>query len=444
MPTSFRPYQPDQMLLLPPSLRDWLPPDHLAYFISDLVDRLDLSAFYRRYEGDGRRNQPFEPRMMVKVLVYGYATGTFSSRRLANRLHEDVAFRVLAAGNAPKHRTLCEFRQLHLEEFTDLFVQVVRVAQDAGLVKLGVLAIDGSKVKANASKHKAMSYGRMKAERQRLAAEIEAIKKLLETAEGIDAEEDARYGADFSGDELPEELRRRESRAAALDAAIARLEERQREQDRSQGRDEGDGRKSPRGGRKFKRDFGVPDDRKQDNFTDPDSRIMKSKNGFEQSYNAQVAVDEEHQLVVAAEVTQNAADSGQLLPVLDAVEANTGSPPERVLADSGYRSEDNFNELEGREIDGYVALGREGKKVLKASPDKFPATHRMADKLQTDQGRAQYRKRKSIAEAPFGWAKWVLGFRQFSCRGLRKAQAEWRLVCLALNAKRLSALLALA
>ena len=244
MPTTFRPYRPDQSFLLPPSPKEWLPEDHLAYFISETVDRLDLSMFYRRYEGDGRRNCPFDPRMMVKLLLYGYATGVRSSRKIAKKVHEDVAFRVLAAGNFPAHRTIAEFRQRHLKEFEGLFVQVVQLAQEMGLLKLGTLAIDGSKVKANASKHKAMSYGRMKEAEGRLREEI---GRLLEEAAAVDAEEDRLYGEDARGDELPEELRRREDRLAQIEAAQRRLEERQAEADRAKGRHERDERKSPRG-----------------------------------------------------------------------------------------------------------------------------------------------------------------------------------------------------
>ena len=229
MPTSFRPYQPDQMHLLPPSPKDWLAEGHLAYFVSETVDRLDLKAFYKRYRGDGRRNQPFEPRMMVKVLLYGYATGVFSSRKLAKKLEEDVAFRVLAAGNFPAHRTIAEFRQKHLKEFQDLFVELVRIAQEAGLLRLGTVAVDGAKVRANASKHKAMSYGRMKEEEKRLRKEIEG---LTQRASREDAEEDRIYGEDQRGDELPEELRKREKRMGKIDAAIERLKKRQVEEDR--------------------------------------------------------------------------------------------------------------------------------------------------------------------------------------------------------------------
>jgi transposase len=436
MPTSFRPYDPDQSLLLPPSPRDWLAEDHLAFFVSDTVDALDLSAFYERYEGDGRRNQPFDPRMMVKLLVYGYATGVFSSRKIARKLQDDVAFRVLAAGNYPAHRTIAEFRQRHLDEFESLFVQVVRMAREVGLIRLGTIAIDGSKVKASASKHKAMSYGRMLQEEKRLKREIRAI---LRRAKKTDEREDVLFGPDFRGDELPEELARRRSRLAKIQEAKKRLEARQAEEDRARGRDEDDEGKPGGGrGRPFQRPFGRPPDGAQDNFTDPDSRIMKDSKGFKQSYNAQIAVDAEEQLIVAVGVSQNASDVGQLQPMIERVESNTGELPDRALVDSGYRSESNLRYLEQRGIDGYVALGREGKKSAKDAREDHEATQRMARKLGTRRGRDRYRRRKTIAEPPFGWIKSCVGFRRFSLRGHAKVTAEWNLVGLAVNLWRMS------
>jgi transposase len=436
MSTSFRPYHPDQSLLLPPSPRDWLSEDHLAFFVSDTVDSLDLSGFYERYEGDGRRNQPFDPRMMVKLLVYGYATGVFSSRKIALKLHEDVAFRVLAAGNAPAHRTIAEFRQRHLGEFASLFVQVVRMARELGLIKLGTIAIDGSKVKANASKRKAMSYGRMVQEEKRLKREIRAI---LRRAKKTDDHEDALFGPDFRGDELPEELTRRESRLEQIRAAKQRLEARQEEEDRAKGRNKKDDDDKPgKPGPKFKRQFGKPPDKAQENFTDPDSRIMKDSKGFEQSYNSQVAVDAEAQLIVAVGVTQQAADNGELQPMIEQVESNTGDRPERVLADAGYRSEENFLALEDQGIEGYVALGRKGGKEASEFREDHVATRRMARKLKSQRGKARYRQRKWIAEPVFGWIKSCLGFRSFSLRGHEKVSAEWNLVSLAVNLRRMS------
>ena len=224
MTTSYRPYMPDQGLLLPTSLSEWLPEDHLAYFISDAVDALDLDAFHARYEGDGRRRQPFDPRMMVKILIYGYASGVFSSRKMARKLHEDVAFRMLCANNYPAHRTIREFRQLHLKEFSALFVQVVRLAREAGLVKLGRVGIDGTKIKANASKHKAMSYARMQEEEARLKREIAG---LLRQAEAQDQADEDRNGSGDDDGDLPPELKRRTDRLKMIEAAKARLEERQ-------------------------------------------------------------------------------------------------------------------------------------------------------------------------------------------------------------------------
>ncbi len=433
MNTSFRPYQPDQPFLLPPDPRDWLAEDHLAYFISDTIEALDLTAFYSPYEGDGRRKQPYEPVMMLKVLIYGYATGVFSSRRLAQKLHEDVAFRVLASGNFPAHRTLCEFRKRHLGDFEAIFVQIVRIAAEVGLVKLGTLAVDGSKVKANASKHKAMSYGRMQEEEKRLLKEIRSLTK---RAQRVDDQEDRRHGRESTGQELPAEVARRRTRLATIQAAKARLEARQREADRARGRHDDDDRRPPGGrGSSFKRAFGEPDEKAQDNFTDPDSRIMKSQGGFSQCYNGQIAVDGESHLVVANGVTQSASDSAQLIPMLEQVEQNTGRLPQEALADAGYGAEENLHYLDDHGIDGYIAQGRERKSPAQTTK---PLRAKMARKLKTERGQRAYRKRKHIAEPPFGWIKSGLGFRSFSLRGLAKVSAEWNLVCLALNLRRLA------
>jgi transposase len=436
MPTRFRRYRPEQSQLLPPSPRDWLPEGHLAYFVSDTVDALDLKAFYEAYEGDGRRNSPYEPRMLVKVLLYAYATGTFSSRRIARKLEEDVAYRVLAAENFPAHRTICEFRQQNLEAFGELFVQVVRIAREAGVVRLGALAVDGSKVKANASKRKAMSYGRMLEQERRLR---EQIAELTARAAAVDAAEDTEYGPGVRGDELPEELQRREQRLRKIQEAKARLEARQAEEDRKKGRSEDDDRKSPRGGRRFARDFGTPPDKAQENFTDPESRIMKTTHGFEQCYNGQIAVDESSQLIVASGLTNNAADNGELIPLLDQVRSNLGCDPQQVLADAGYRAEATFQALETRGIDAYISLAREGGEDP-AAPEKLAATRRMAQKLASETGKQRYRRRKAIVEPVIGWIKSVLGFRHFSFRGQEKNRREWNLMCLAVNLKRCHAL----
>ena len=439
MSTTFRRYAPEQSLLLPPDVREWLSEGHLAHHISDLVDGLDLTAFYAPYEGDGRRNAPYDPRMMVKLLLYAYATGVFSSRGIAKKLEEDVAFRVLAAGNFPQHRTICEFRRRHLDDFKQLFVAVVGLARELGLARFGKLSVDGTKVRANASKRKAMSYGRMQEEERRLASEVDA---LLRSADATDVAEDVRLGPEVRGDELPAELRRREDRLAAIRAAKARLESAQRAADDARGRQPGQTR-NPKGGRPYKRAYGEPDEKAQSNFTDPESGIMKTSNeGFQQCYNAQAAVDGEHQLVVATDVTANASDQGGLPVLLDEVEERFDTRPETVLADSGYCNERDLADLETRGVDGYVSVGREDKAVTGRDLEKHPATGRMVEKLSTPAGRAAYAERKWLSEAPYGWIKHVLGFRCFSLRGLAKVRGEWDLVCLAANAKRLHVLMA--
>jgi transposase len=431
MPTSFRPCAPDQSLLFPPSPRDWLPEGHLAFFIADTVAALDLSALYAPYDGDGRRNQPFDPQMMLTVLVYAYATGTFSSRKIARKLHEDVAYRVLGAGNFPAHRTIAEFRRDHLATFAALFVQVVQIAREAGVVQLGTVAIDGTKVHANASKRKAMSYARMLAQERRLREEIAA---LLAAAEAADTSEDATHGPEGPGDDLPAELRRREARLATIAAAKARLEARQAEADRQRGRTPDDDRKG-RGTKPFARDFGVPPDDAQDNFTDPESRIMKTSYGYDQCYNGQLVVEATTQMIVGTDLTACAADNRQLVPLLDQVTATVGTPPDTAVADNGYVGEDHFVAVEARGITPYVSLGREGQTPTATAPG--PATARMAARLASEAGRAIYRRRKAIVEPVIGWIKHVLGFRQFSVRGEASARGEWTLVCLAVNLKRL-------
>lgn len=437
MPTNYRAYQPEQSYLLPPSPSDWLPENHLAFFISEVVDEMDLSGLYERHEeSDPRGNQPFHPAMMLKILIYAYATGTFSSRRIAQKIEEDVAYRVLTAGNFPQHRTICDFRREHLQRFVELFKQVVQIAKNSGLVKLGRVAIDGTKIKANASKHKAMSYDRMKQEEKRLENEI---AELIKQAERTDRQEDQEYGSDQRGDELPQELQRRESRLKKIREAKKRLEERQAEEDRQKGRHEGDGgRPDGKKGQPFKKEFGQPREKAQDNFIDPESRIMKAGNGFEQSYNAQACVDEEHQIIVAVGVTNSAADNTQLIPMIDATEAVVEQIPGQILADAGYRSEANFEHLERNNINGVIAMGREGKPDTAPVSTANQATLRMKEKLKTAEGAAAYRRRKVIVEPVFGWIKRVLGFRQFSFRGLTRNNAEWHLVCLAMNLRRMS------
>jgi len=359
----------------------------------------------------------------------------FSSRKLARKLHEDVAFRVLAAGNYPAHRTLCDFRAFHLKELSDLFVQVVKLAKECGLVKLGTIAVDGTKIKANASRHKAMSYERMKKAELELKEQIDA---LLAKAKAAD---DA--GKNEPELDIPAEITRREDRLAVIRAARARLEERQRQADIARGRSDDDtppdGGDKPKKKSRFKYKFGEPKPDAQESFTDPESRIMKhAGGGFDYSYNAQAAVDDTAHIIVAAELGNSAADSGQLPIVLAAVTRDAGAAPRQVLADAGYRSEATFEQLREHPAELIVAPGREGKKDVKVDAQKRPLSAAMAEKFTSAQTQAAYRKRKWLSEPPNAWVKSVLGFRQFSMRGLAKAQAEWKLVCAALNLRRMS------
>ena len=437
MSANYLPYEPQQMLLLPEALQEWLPEGHLAHFISDAVDSLELSAFHARYDKGGPRNQPFHPAMMVKVLIYGYATGVFSSRKIARKLHEDVAFRVLAAGNFPASRTIRDFRALHLKELSELFGQVVRLAREMGLVKLGTIAVDGTKVKANASRHKAMSYGHMLKAEAELKAQIDALLNQARAADDAEKNEPEL--------DIPAEIARRQDRLDAIAAARARLEARQREADLARGRSDDDDQKprgpdgKPKGGR-YKRPFGVPEDRAQDNFTDPDSRIMKrAGGGFDPAYNGQTAIDDAAHIIVAAELVNCAADAGELPKMLGAVHETLGAYPAQTLADAGYRSEVVFEAL-GERTDLIVALGREGKAHVAINAASLPCTAAMAAKMGTEPARTAYGRRKWLAEPPNGWIKNVLGFRQFSLRGLHKVQAEWKLVCMALNLRRMGAM----
>lgn len=429
MEKTYRPYDPDQLLLLPPSLRDWLREDHLVSFLSEVVDQLDLSAITRVYEEDLRGSPPYHPRMMTKLLLYAYTIGLPSSRKIAQRCEEDVAFRVLTANNTPDFRTISAFRQRHLEALQALFLQVLRCCQKAGLVKLGVLALDGTKVRANASKHKAMSYGRMQTEVTRLAAEVRA---LLAQAEQTDAAEDARYGADRRGDELPAELARRETRLQTIRTAMAALEA----EARAAAPEPPPAERPRRRGRPRKRPPGTPPVTAQRNFTDPDSRIMKDADqAFIQAYNAQVAVEGSAQVIVACTVTAQAADAPHALPLVAAVRAHTRQKPQRVLADAGYWSEANARRLAARGIEPFLATeklthGAPPPPAPRGRPPRaLSPKERMQRKLRTKRGRALYARRKGIVEPVFGLIKRARGFRQFLLRGLAKVQAEWALIC---------------
>ena len=445
MAKSYRPYVPEQSLLLAPNLRDWLPENHLAYFIGEVVDELDLSAIEAHYEREERGYPPYHPRMMTKVLLYGYCVGVFSSRKLAQGLHEDIGFRVLAAGNTPDFRTLSEFRRIHLPVLQGLFEQVLRLALELGAVKLGRVAIDGSKVKANASRHKAMSYQRMKQEQRRLR---EQVRQLLAEAEQVDAAEDARYGRTHSGDELPAELQRREDRLLRIRSARRALEQRAREasEDKTAENNDDDNNSGGSGVQGEAENKAKPKDKDQYNFTDPESRMMKGADGFVQAYNAQVAVESTLQLIVAQSVTQECNDKQQLMPMLAAVEKQSGQKPEEVLADTGYASEKNLKALAEAGADGYIACGKQKHNQPPPPCPRGPIpkaatlTQRMRRKLQTKLGRAIYAGRKTIVEPVFGQIKQRQGFRQFLLRGVEKVGAEWALVCTAHNLLKLHSL----
>ena len=408
-------------MLLPAALQEWLPPDHLAYFISDVADQLDLSAITARYEGERRGGPPYHPRMMVKVLLYGYCTGVASSRRIAQRLHEDIAFRVLAANNTPDFRTVSDFRKDHLEALGNLFLQVLALCQQAGLVKLGHVALDGTKVRANASKHKAMSYGRMKEKEDQLQSEVD---ELLRKAQEVDEEEDRRYGKDRRGDELPEELAFREGRLRKIREAKAALEAGTLA-DAEQA--EKEGRNHP----------GVPDDKAQRNFTDADSRIMPGPGGrdFQQSYNCQAVVDNEHQVIVAARATDQPSDKGQAVSMIEETIGNVGAVPKEVSADAGYYSAKEVEELYALGVDPFVApeKTRHGWVPPPAPRGRIPkglsARDRMRRKLRTKRGRERYSLRMETVEPVFGQIKQGRGFRQFLIRGLAKVNREWLLIC---------------
>lgn len=419
MAKTYRPYVPEQDLLLPPSLRDWLPEDHLAFFVSDLIDHLDLSAITAVYEEEERGYPPYHPVMLTKVLVYAYCVGVFSSRKIQRRLLEDIAFRVLAAGNEPDFRTIADFRKRHLSALRGFFEQVLGVARDLGTLRVGRIALDGSKVKANASKHKAMSYGRMQEKAQQLRDEV---TQLLAQAEATDAAEDAQYGADVRGDELPAELQRRESRLKRIREATRALKARAKEGAAAAGQ--------PPAAAK-------PDPKAQYNFTDPESRIMKGPDGFVQAYNVQVAVNEQ-QLIVGQAVTQDTNDKQQLVPMITIIEEQSGATPTQLLADAGYCSDANLAAVADTPIDAYISTrkqkhgerpGRPGPCPRGPLPTTATRVDRMSRKLHTKAGAAVYAARKAIVEPVIGQIKQARGFRQFLLRGIEKVQGEWSLVC---------------
>ena len=450
MGKTYRSWDPDQAYLLPPSPQDWLPEDDLVYFVLDTVRDLGLKAIVGKYEdGDGRGFPPFHPRMMVTLLLYSYTQGVFSSRRIMKRCERDAAYRVIVHDDVPNFRTISDFRKLHLSELEGLFVQVLRLCQKAGLVKLGHVSLDGTKIKANASRHKAMSYGRMKEEEKRLKKEI---RDMLSRAEATDAQEDERYGGDCRGDELPEELARRKTRLQKIREARKALETEakaaaEEEKKRLEEEDRRPANKPPGGGKR-KAVKEVPDDKAQRNFTDCETSIMKVSNkGFDQCGNAQAVVDRENQVIVAADVTKEPNDKKQLKPMVKQAKQNVGRGRrmDKVSTDNGYFSEENVEWAEHQKLDAYISTGRlkhneTVPRYPRGRPPKGLTTkERMARKLRTKKGRETYAERKWITEPVFGQIKRGLGFRQFLLNGIAKMRSEWRLVCMAHNLRKLHA-----
>ncbi len=460
MSKRFRTCDLNQPFLLPPSLQQWLPENHLARFVADVADELDLSEILAVYgRKDGRGKAAYHPLMMVRLLLYGYCRGVVSSRKIERATFEDLAFRYLAADQHPDHDSIANFRQTHLQSLAGLFIQALQMCDKAGLVKLGHVAIDGTKLKANASKHKAMSYDRMVEKEKQLQEEV---KNLLAQAAQTDAGEDIKYGKGKRGDELPEELARRESRLKKIAEAKAALEQEARERavaekERVEAKLEERRRQEEEQGKKFggrppqapDPEQAKPEAKAQRNFTDPESRIMLdgATKGFVQGYNGQAAVDSQEQIIVAAVLTQDANDKKQLLPMLQQVQQNLGRKPEQVTADAGYFSEAAVTDPKTEGIDLLVAPDRQkrGKKdeIPPPNPDanasaaviSEPKTvaETMREKLKTPAGQAIYKMRKAVVEPVFGQIKERRGLRGFLMRGVEKVSAEWQIICLTHN-----------
>jgi len=435
----FIPYEPDKPLELPPDIRQWLPQDHLALFISDVVDSLDLREITEEYLHLQGGHPAYHPAMMLKLLFYGYCVGIRSSRRIEQKTYEDVAFRVLSCDSHPDHSRISDFRKRHLGAISRLFVQVLEICKEAGMVKLGFVSLDGTKVKANASKHKAMSYERMVKKERELSREVEA---LLKQAEAMDGQEDKTYGKGKRGDELPEELQFKEKRLAKIREAKQALEEQARQEAAAKGKGDKDGKPPEDGASGPSEPPEVePKPKKQRNFTDPESRIMVdgATKAFTQAYNAQAAVDCDSQVIVSADVTQQANDKQQLVPMVEQIEENLGEIPDRVLADAGYFTEEAVESVAGGFTEPFIPRERtkHGDPPEPAPrgriPDNASVVDRALRKLKTKAGQEIYSKRKETIEAVFGQIKEARGIRAFLLRGLEKVKAEWKLICLTHN-----------
>jgi transposase len=438
MSKTFRPWDVDQVWLLPPSIQDLVPAGHIAHFIRETVrDGLDLSRIMDSYEEE-RGYPPYHPGMMVALLLYAYSQGVYSSRRIAMGCEERLDFAAVTGMQRPDFRTISDFRKRHLPALSGLFQQVLKLCRAAGLVKLGHVALDGTKIKANASKHKAMSYGRMKRAEPALAAEVH---RWLAQAAQTDKAEDRAHGAQRRGDELPEWVANKQQRLEKLRAAKAALEAEARAAAAAKASDTDDG---PGGSEHASPPpEPAPPDKAQRNFTDPESRIMKTNDGFIQGYNAQVAVDAEAQVIVAHDLSNAANDQAQLAPLVAAINANLRRNPDEVSADAGYCSEANLRTLAKRRINAYIATGRQHHGAVAAvvhrKPQPGSIVARMATKLRRAGRRSRYRLRKQVVEPVFGQIKHARGFRQFLLRGLDKVKAEWALICTVHNLLKLAA-----
>ena len=435
----FRTYDLNQVYLLPPSLHDWLPEDHLARFVAAVTGELDLSAIESAYErNDGRGKPAYHPLLLVRLLVYGYAIGMRSSRQIEKATYTDLAFRYLAAGQHPDHDTIAAFRQTHLAALGQLFLQTLRLCQKAGLIKLGTIALDGTKIAANASRQRSRCYERLMEKEQELAATVE---KLLAEAQATDQQEEARYGAGRRGDELPAGLATAERQLARIRAAKQELEREARQRAEQAAREKAgqNGKARDEAQRKrWQRARATPDAEAKGNLTDPDSRLMVdgSTKAYVQGYNAQVAVDGEAGVIVACAVTQQTNDKQQLAPLVEAVENNMGARPDQVLADAGYWNEERVAEQVERGVDVLVppdAERRKAEEPLAANAPRGPQATAMRERLRDEEELKKYRKRAGIVEPVFGFIKEQKQFRRFKLRGIGKVQAEWSFLCATLN-----------
>jgi transposase len=444
MSKEFRTWKIDEVQLLPPSVQDYVPKGHVSRLIVCLVrESLDLSTIIGSYTS-GLGQPPFDPRLMTALLLHGYASGVYSSRRIARAAVERADFMMIVAGDPPDFRTVSEFRRRHLKALASLFVQVLKLAERAGLVKLGHVALDGTKIKANASKHKAMSYDRMKKREAELKAEVD---RWLEAAAAADRAEDKLYG-DKRGDEMPDWVSDKHKRLEKIRAAKAELEAEakaaaaaeSKARAEAEERRKADGRKKT--GKTPAPPKAEPDGKTQRNFTDPESRILKTKDGYIQGYNAQAAVDGAHQIIVAQTLTSSSSDQAQLAPLLDGIRAGLGRNPSEVSADAGYCSDANLRTIGRRRINGYIATGRQKHGTKSATTKKASTPNsliaRMSTQLKRAGYRSRYRLRKQIVEPVFGQIKQARGFRQFLLRGIEKVSAEWALVCTAHNLVKLA------